>query len=192
MTHTLERHTHCVNELCCICGNISITKKKKKNNNRYLQGNVYTDITITILTQTQSLTNNKNVIERAVKIQPSLKDLNSAFSTVHCAISHTEPIEPSSVTKMEAEIDKNMSTYRKMFPFKTIPKQHILEKHCSPHTQKKKRVALGLMGEKGTENSHQMISSIERDRAQGMRNGVGKLNHILTAHLLQVAPSLRN
>ena len=65
---------------------------------------------------------------------------------------------------MEAEIDKNMLIHRKMFPFKTIlKKQHILEKHCSPHI--KKRVALGLMGEKGTENSHQMISSIERGRA---------------------------
>ena len=112
------------------------------------------------------------------------------FSTVHCAISHTEPTEPSSVTKMEAEIDKNMLIHRKMFPFKTILKQHILEKHCSPHI--KKRVALGLMGEKGTENSHQMISSIERGRAQGIRNVVAKLHHILTAHLLQVAPSLRN
>ena len=90
----------------------------------------------TQISQTQSLTNNKNVIERAAKIQPSLKDLNSAFSTVHCAISHTEPIEPSSVTKIEAEIDKNISIYRKMFPFKTIPKQHTLEKHCSPHIKK--------------------------------------------------------
>ena len=151
--------------------------KKKTNNNTYLQGNVYTDITNTILTQTQSLTNNKNVIERAAKIQPSLKDLNSAFSTVHCTISHTEPIEPRSVTKMEAEIDKNMSIYRKMFPFKTIPKQHILEKHCSPNI--KKRVVLGLIGVKGTENSHQMISSIDRGRAQGIRNRVAKLHHIL-------------
>ena len=67
-----------------------------------------------------------------------------------------------------------------MFPFKTILKQHILEKHCSPHI-KKKRDALGLMGEKGTENSHQMISSIERGRAQGIRNVIAKLHHILTA-----------
>ena len=52
---------------------------------------------------------------------------------------------------MKAEIDKNMLIYRKMFPFKTILKQHILEKHCSPHI--KKRVALGLMGKKGTENT---------------------------------------
>ena len=80
----------------------------------------------------QALTNNENV-ERAAKIQLSFKDLYSAFSTVHCAISHTELIEPSSVTKMEVEIDKNMSIYRKMFPFKTIPKQHILVTHCSPH-----------------------------------------------------------
>ena len=37
----------------------------KKRKNRYLHGNVYTDITITTLMQTQALTDNKNVIERA-------------------------------------------------------------------------------------------------------------------------------
>ena len=129
-----------------------------------------------------------------LKEQPrykSFNDLNSAFSTVHCAISHTKPIEPSSITKTEAAIDKYMTIYRKMFPFKTIPKQHILEKHCIPHI-KIYRVGLGLMGEQGTENSHQVMSFIERDRAQGIRNKLAKLHHILTAHLLQVAPSLRS
>ena len=164
---------------------------KKKKTTDTCKENIYTDITNTILTQTQALTNKKNVIERAAKIQPSLKDPYSAFSTVHCAISHTEPTEPSSVAKMEAEIDKNMSIYRKIFPFKTIPKQHILGKHCSPHI-KTNGLRRGLMGEQGKDNSHQMTLSIERDRAQGIRNGVAKLHHILTAHLLQVAPSLRN
>ena len=40
--------------------------------NKYLQENVYTDITSTILTQTQALTN-KNVIERAAKIQQCIQ-----------------------------------------------------------------------------------------------------------------------
>ena len=90
---------------------------------------------------------------------------------------------------MEAEIDKNMSIYRKMFPFKTIPKQHIIISETLQSTHKNKRVALGLKGEKGTENSHQMILSIERDKAQAIRNRVAKLHHTLTAHLLQVASS---
>ena len=90
---------------------------------------------------------------------------------------------------MEAEIDKNMSI--KNVPIQNHSKAaHIKETLQSTH--KNKRVALGLMGEKGTKNSHQMISSIERGRAQGIRNGVAKLHHILTAHLLQVAPSLQN
>ena len=132
------------------------------------------------------------LVERAAKIQQSFND-HSAFSTVHCAISHTKPIEPSSITKTETAIDKYMTTYRKCFTFKTIPKQHILEKHCIPHI-KIYRVGLGLMGEQGTENSHQIhvMSFIERDRAQGIRNKLAKLHHILTAHLLQVAPSLRS
>ena len=53
-------------------------------------------------------------------------------------------------------------------------------------------VGLGLLGEQGTENSHQMIAKIEKDRAHGFRNDIEKLKHILTSHLLQVAPALRS
>ena len=80
---------------------------------------------------------------------------------------------------MEAEIDKNMLIHRKMFPFKTILKQHILEKHCIPHI-KTYRVGLGLMGEQGTENSHQINDFINRKR-QGARNQ--KRSSQITPHI---------
>ena len=163
-----------MNELCCICGNISITKSKQTTDT--CKEYIYTDITNTILTQTQALTNNKNVIERAAKIQPSLEDLNSAFSTVHCAISHTEPTEPSSVTKMEAQIDKNRSIYRKMSPFKIIPKQHILEKHCSRHIKK------GCAGSDGGEgNREQSPNDFINRKRQSARNQ--KRSSQITPHI---------
>ena len=121
----------------------------------------------------------------------TFNNLNSAFNKVHNAISHTKPIQPSSISEIQTAIDNYMLTYRRMFPLKVIPKQHILEKHCIPHIQQYK-VGLGLLGEQGRESSHQMISSIEKHRAHGITNDLKKLHHILTIHLLQVAPALRH
>ncbi|GFO37113.1 hypothetical protein PoB_006361800 [Plakobranchus ocellatus] len=42
-------------------------------------------------------------------------------------------------------IDSYMSIYRRMFPHKIIPKQHLLEKHCIGHI-KKYMFGLGLLG----------------------------------------------
>ena len=83
-----------------------------------------------------------------------------------------------------------MTIYRGMFPHKIIPKEHILEHHCIPHIQKHGH-GLSLLGEQGTENSHQMIANLEKHRAHGFTDNIKKLHHILTAHLLQVAPSLQ-
>ena len=67
---------------------------------------------------------------------------------------------------MEAEIDKNMLILRKMFPFKTILKQHILEKHCSPHIQK-----TGCAGSDGGEgNREQSPNDFINRKRQGTSN----------------------
>ena len=121
----------------------------------------------------------------------TFNNLNSAINKVHNAISHTKPIQPSSISEIQTAIVNHMLTYRKMFPLKVIPKQHILEKHCIPHIKQYKE-GLGLLGEQGTKNSHQMISSIEKYRAHGITNDLKKLHHILTTHLLQVSPALRH
>ena len=73
-----------------------------------------------------------------------------------------------------------------MFPHKVIPKQHLLEQHCMPYI-KIHKFRLGLLGEQGTENSHQMIGNIEKHCAHGITNDLKKLHHILEAHLLQIA-----
>ena len=157
---------------------------------KYLQPNVYTDLTETIIKQTQTLTNNPFLIDEAYTIQITFNDLNSAFRTVHKFISHTAPIDDSSLPDIQTAIDNYMTIYRRMFHNKVIPKQHLLEHHCIPHIRKQK-FGLGLLGEQGTENSHQLIAHLEKHRAHGFTNELNKLHHILTAHLLQIAPSLR-
>ena len=157
---------------------------------KYLQPNVYTDLTETIIKQTQTLTNNPFLIDEAYTIQITFNDLNSAFRTVHKFVSHTAPIDDSSLPDIQTAIDNYMTIYRRMFHNKVIPKQHLLEHHCIPHIRKHK-FGLGLLGEQGTENSHRLIAHLEKHRAHGFTNELDKLHHILTAHLLQIAPSLR-
>ena len=113
---------------------------------KYLQPNVYTDLTETIIKQTQTLTNNPFLIDEAYTIQITFNDLNSAFRTVHKFISHTAPIDDSSLPDIQTAIDNYMTIYRRMLHNKVIAKQHLLEHHCIPHIRKHK-FGLGLLGE---------------------------------------------
>ncbi|GFO09968.1 amine oxidase [Plakobranchus ocellatus] len=157
---------------------------------KYIQSAVYTDLNQIIVTKTQQCISNPMIIDEACTLQLIFDNLNNTFSTVHRAISHTKPIAPSSLPEIEIAIDTYMATYRRMFPRKIIPKQHLLEKHCIPHI-KQHLFGLGLLEEQGTENSHQMIGLLET-RARGIKNDMCKLKFILSSHLLQVAPALRD
>ena len=79
---------------------------------------------------------------------------------------------------MEAEIDKNMLIYRKMFPFKTILKQHILEKHCSPHIKK----TGCARSDGGDRNREQSPNDFINRKRQGARNQ--KRNSQITPHII--------
>ncbi|GFO12896.1 amine oxidase [Plakobranchus ocellatus] len=114
---------------------------------KYLQSAVYTDLTQTIVTKTQQCTSNLMIIDEACTLQLLFDNLNNAFSTVHRAISHTKSIAPSSPPEIEIAIDTYMATYRRMFPRKIIPKQHLQEKHCIPHI-KQHLFGLGLLGDR--------------------------------------------
>ena len=119
----------------------------------------------------QSLTNNKNVIERADKIQPSLKDPNSAFSTVHCAISHRTKLSSQNGSRNR---QKHVNT-QKNVPIQNHSKAaHIRETLQSTH---KKRVALGLMGEKGTEQSPNDFINRKRQGARNQKRSIQIIPH---------------
>ena len=129
MEHSIESHTRRVNNLCSICDRFcAIIAKQKKN--------VYTDLKETIIKQTQTLTHNPFLKDKAHTIQITFNDLNSAFGTVHKFISHTAPIDDSSLPDIQTAIDNYMTTYRRISHNKVIPKQHLLEHHCIPHIRK--------------------------------------------------------
>ena len=87
-----ESHTCRVNDLCRICGTLcAITHKQKKN--------FSTVIKETIIKQTQILTNNPFLTDKAHTIQIIFDDLNSAFRAVHKFISHTAPVDDSPFTR---------------------------------------------------------------------------------------------
>ena len=110
--------------------------------------------------------------------------------TVHKAISHTAPIDGSSLPDIQAALDKYRKIYRRMFQNKVIPKQYLPEHHCIPHIGKD-NFGLCLLGKQGTGNSHQLIAHLEKHWAHRFKNKLKKLPHILTAHLLQIALALR-
>ena len=153
---------------------------------KYLHPSVYRDLIDKIVTQTQACTYDPIVFDEAHSTQLHFNSLNTRLSYVHKAISNTKPIEHSYLPDIQSSIDTYMSIYRKTFPPKVIPKQHLLERHCIPY-MRQHTFGLGLLGEL----NRQAISKLERERAFGIPNELGRLKHILSAHLLPIAPALR-
>ena len=54
-----------------------------------------------------------------------------------------------------------MKLYRKLFPNKTTPKHHNLEKNCIPFI-KRTKLGLGATDEQGIEASYQSLANIEK------------------------------
>ena len=81
-----------------------------------------------------------------------------------------------------------MTIYRRQFPNKVIPKQHILEYHCMPFIERT-MCGLGLLGEQGTEMSHQTVKKIEK-RALGVVNECEKMKFVMKTLIIQTAPAL--
>ena len=115
-------------------------------------------------------------------------DLNTAFAKVHKAISHCKPIKPDHIPLIQASTEDYMTLYRKQFPNKVIPKQHILEHHCVPFIQKTK-IGLGLLGEQGTELCHQTIKRIEK-KAKGINNETDHMYYVMKKQMIQMSPVL--
>ena len=72
---------------------------------KYLQENVYTELTETIVKQTQALTRNPFLIDEVCTIQITFNRLNEAFSKVHNAISHTKHIDQSRLPEIKLAIE---------------------------------------------------------------------------------------
>ena len=155
---------------------------------KYLTDIVYTHLTQAVIEETAKYTRSQDILDRAHIIKLNFDQLNSSFSHLHSKISHARSINPTDHQDIQDAIDTYLSTYRRLFPNKTIPKQHILEHHCLPHIRKY-GFGLGLLGEQGTENVHQTLSTIEQ-RARGIVDNMKKQEFINKTNLLQSSPCL--
>ena len=90
---------------------------------------------------------------KAHTVEVIFNNLNEAFSQIHKVVSHTRPISQSTIPEINTAIRNYMTLYRQQFPRLTIPKQHILENHCTPFIEQHK-FGLAMLGEQGTESSH--------------------------------------
>ncbi|GFN74207.1 hypothetical protein PoB_000071300 [Plakobranchus ocellatus] len=157
---------------------------------KYMNVDTHKDLTQILITKTQACTNNPMIVDEAFQVKLLFDDLNLAFSKVHTDISHTKLVNEESIDNIQKNISTYLTLYRRLFPQKIIPKQHILEHHCISHI-KQYKLGLGLLGEQGTESCHQSISYLEKVRARGIVDPTQKLRHIMTTHLVNILARLR-
>ena len=157
---------------------------------KYTRQSVYTQLTNELIAQTQACTRDPFIVDDAHVMAKNFNTINEAFSAIHMEISHSRPIDKNTLPAIQEKIDTYMESFRRVFPRKTIPKHHILEHHCLPFI-KRHGVGLGLLGEQGTESSHQTIAKLER-RAHGIVDKPAKLKFIMNAQLLHCAPSFQS
>ena len=155
----------------------------------YLKLDVCQTLTKHIVDETTSLTGDPFIVDESYQVKHKFDYLNECYKDIHLLISHTRPISPESCPDIQRAINKYMRFFRRNFPKKVIPKQHLLEHHCVPFIHET-GLGLGLLGEQGTENSHQHIAKIEQ-RASGILNKVTQLKYVLNTHLVQQSPEIQ-
>jgi hypothetical protein len=98
---------------------------------KYLTHTVYTDITNALVGQTQALTTQQEIIDIAIAVRDQFNSLNAAYAIVHKSISHSRPIDKDKIPSIQHSITTYMNLFREHFPTMPIPKQHVLEFHCT-------------------------------------------------------------
>ena len=155
---------------------------------KYVSKKVYSHLTAHLIEQTHLYTTSETIRDKAREVKKKFDDINETFYKVHEAISHTRKIPSQQVDIIQSDIDKYIKSFLKHFPSKLIPKQHILHQHITPFIRRHK-FACGLLGEQGTESSHQSISKIEK-RSLSINNLCERSKFVLSTHLLGVSPLL--
>ena len=138
--------------------------------------------------QTNIHTNNNSIQAEAVRLRATFVRLNDYFRKVHIAISDAKPWDKNDMETVKTLIFEYMVHYRNVFPKRVIPKQHILEHHCLQF-MRMTGFKLGLLGEQGTELSHQSIGRLS-SRVLSLIKETDKLKFIMKAHILNVSPTI--
>ena len=137
---------------------------------KYLEERVYSDICNSVVQMTLEMTDSRELYEKAKLIRSRFSHLNRLYAKVHKLISHRKPISKSeTITQIDNAIEAYMAFYRHTFKkVSIIPKQHILESHCSWFVNFTD-FSLGFLGEQGGEQIHATMEKMKR-RFHGMRD----------------------
>ena len=136
------------------------------------------------------LVSHHEILTKAEIIHQKLGQLFELFSTVDGLLSHDLPVAETTIPKTDKAISDYMKFFRRNFPGEnTLPKQHILEHHCSAWVQTW-GFGMSLMGEQGGEQLHATINALKR-RAWGIKKERDQLIFPMKQHHTQISPALR-
>ena len=119
---------------------------------------MFGDITSSVPKTALQFVSHHEILTKAEIIHQMFGQLFELFSTVDSLLSHDLPVAETTIPKPDKAINDYIKFYRRNFPGEnTLPKQHILEHHCSAsvHTW---GFGMSLMGNKGENNFLQQLT----------------------------------
>ena len=129
----------------------------------------------------KQLVSHHEISTKAEIIHQKFGQLFDLFSTVDSLLSHDLPVAETTIPKIDKAISGYMKFYRRNFPGEnTLPKQHILEHHCSAWVQTW-GFGMSLMGDQGGEQLHATINALKR-RAWEIKKERDQLKFLMKQH----------
>ena len=155
---------------------------------RYMKDRIYEKLTEELISQTALHTTDNRITAKAYRARTQFNKFNTLYREIHELVSHTKPIDKTQTDRIQETIDNYMANYRNAYPKQLTPKHHILEHHCTPFI-KKFGCGLNLLGEQGTEASHQSIGKLEQ-RSLAILSVKNKLRFVMNEHIINASPTL--
>ena len=156
---------------------------------KYMKG-AFKRVCQSVVEKTGTLTTDPVLLASAQAIADKFAMLNAMYAEVHTCISHCRPVTDSEIRQAQSKINAYMGFFRLTFPsVAVIPKQHILEYHCTAFMFRW-GFGLGLHGEQGGEETHAVINAL-KPRVWGLRSESDKLRVLMREHMLLTSPVTR-
>ena len=103
---------------------------------KYLTPQVFGDITSSVPKTALQLVSDQSILTKAEIIHQKFEQLLELFRKVCNLLSYDLPVAEMTIPKTDKAISGCMEFYHRNFPGEnTLPKQHILEHHCSAWVQ---------------------------------------------------------
>ena len=126
------------------------------------QPQVCGDITSSVPKTALQLVSHHEILTKAEISHQKFGQLFDLFSTVDGLLSRDLPVAETTIPKIDKAISDYMKFYRRNFPGEnTLPKQHILEHHCSAWIQTW-GFGMSVMGEQGGEQLPTTVNALKR------------------------------